>query len=513
MRITHSKSSRDAKNYYAFSDYYDAGPSQLKGHWFGRGATLLGLEGEVDKELFDRLIDNKMPFDDERLTARNRADRRVGTDLTLSAPKSVSLLWGVTQDNDILEAVQQAAFETLVDVEQDAQTRVNHERGKMTLERTSNILGGMWIHTTSRPVDGYPDMNLHAHCFVVNATKAKDRWTAVDLSAVVRDSGFYEAVFQSRLASRVGALGYPIERSERDFEIAGISRATIDKFSRRTALIEKIATEKGITDADEKGKLGAQTRDKKSTNLIPQNELPDKWREQLTDAEAAQLNWIASKEADSTAEQITASHAVDFATQHCFEREAVIRERQLLRKAILRGIGTADVDAIRAEVAGREWIQEGYEDQALISTREVLSEEQRLLSFARQGRGQVRPLAENHCIKQDFLSDEQQDAVKGLLSSHDQVQILRGVAGSGKTTMMRETIDAIEQRGRRVTVLAPTAEAAHDVLRAKEGFDAETLASFLIDKNAQESAKDGVIWVDEAALVGTRDMAAVPGSS
>jgi ATP-dependent exoDNAse (exonuclease V) alpha subunit len=75
--------------------------------------------------------------------------------------------------------------------------------------------------------------------------------------------------------------------------------------------------------------------------------------------------------------------------------------------------------------------------------------------------------------------------------------------------MMHEAIEAIEKAGKPVTVLAPTAEAAHGVLAEQEGFNAETLARFLADERSHVDAKDGLIWINEAALVGTKDMVAI----
>ncbi len=179
----------------------------------------------------------------------------------------------------------EALSDTLTYLEQDAQTRVNHARGVMSLQKTGNIVGASWLHTTSRPVDGWPDPNLHVHCFVINATHTGNRWTAVDLSSVVRDSGFYEAIFQSRLAENIVKLGYPVSRNAKDFEIEGVSRQTIDKFSRRTAVIEEAAKAGGITNAKEKGSLGAKTRDKKSTSEVPVAELPAKWQSVMNGSE------------------------------------------------------------------------------------------------------------------------------------------------------------------------------------------------------------------------------------
>ncbi|MEO1530318.1 MAG: MobF family relaxase [Planctomycetota bacterium] len=261
MRINHSYNAAGTKRYLEVSDYLEADTNRFsKGRWFGKGAQLFGLEGDVDKAVFDRLVDNQHPFEDELLTQRQHANRRCGTDLTFTTPKSVSILWAETQDDAILQAVQRAAHDTLAELEKVAQTRVNHERGSMSLQKTGNLLGASFLHTTSRPVDGYPDPALHIHCYAVNATHTDGRWTAVDLSAVYRDSGLYEAIFQSKLAEQLKGLGYPVEPTSRDFEIAGFSRKTIDKFSRRTALIEAEAEARGITNALEKGQLGAKTR-------------------------------------------------------------------------------------------------------------------------------------------------------------------------------------------------------------------------------------------------------------
>jgi ATP-dependent exoDNAse (exonuclease V) alpha subunit len=79
-------------------------------------------------------------------------------------------------------------------------------------------------------------------------------------------------------------------------------------------------------------------------------------------------------------------------------------------------------------------------------------------------------------------------------------------AGSGKTTLMKEAVDKIEQTGKKVTVVAPTAQASRGVLK-EEGFEnAETVAKLLVDKRLQNSLKDQVLWVDEAGLLGTQDM-------
>ena len=104
------------------------------------------------------------------------------------------------------------------------------------------------------------------------------------------------------------------------------------------------------------------------------------------------------------------------------------------------------------------------------------------------------------------MSKEQKQVVNHILLNRDFVILIQGRAGTGKTTMMTEAVRAIESRGKQVFAFAPTAEASRGVLRA-EGFEkADTVASLLTDKKYHHLIKGQVIWIDEAGLIGSRDM-------
>ena len=65
LRVTQQNGSQGAKEYYATADYYSEG-QEIIGLWGGKTAKLLGLEGTVDKQAFDRLCDNLDPRDAPR---------------------------------------------------------------------------------------------------------------------------------------------------------------------------------------------------------------------------------------------------------------------------------------------------------------------------------------------------------------------------------------------------------------------------------------------------------------
>src|SRR5438552_4435616 len=112
LRITQQDSAKAASRYYASADYYSEG-QEIIGLWGGEGARLLGLDGVVDQLAFERLCDNLDPRDGKQLTARTRADRTVGYDFTFSVPKSVSLLYAMSGDRQILDAFREAVDETM----------------------------------------------------------------------------------------------------------------------------------------------------------------------------------------------------------------------------------------------------------------------------------------------------------------------------------------------------------------------------------------------------------------
>jgi conjugative relaxase-like TrwC/TraI family protein len=509
LRINQSKQAAGAKSYYSTADYYSEG-QELTGHWRGVAAGKLGLHGAIEQRAWDDLCDNLHPQTGQRLTRRTDADRTVGYDFNFHVPKSLSWLYAMTRDERLLDAVRYAVGGTMAAIEAEMATRVRKD-GKNENRITGNMLWGEFIHFTSRPVDGIPDPHLHLHCFVFNNTwdKGEQAWKAGQFRDLKRDAPYFEAVFHSQLSERLAMLGLPIERSAKAWELGGVGKPTLDKFSRRTAQIEDKAREKGIDDAVAKSYLGAKTRENKRKDLsFP--ELQATWRSRLTEQELDVLATLENRIGEDAPppDETSSARALGYAIGHVFERQSVVPERHVLAAALRHSVGKASVKQIHAEAGRSDLIVGERRGRRMATTRGVLKEEKRLIDFARQGRGRCKPFQSGpRTFQRNWLNEGQKKAVEHILGSRDQVILLRGAAGVGKTTLMQETVEAIEAGGTKVLAFAPSAAASRGVLRG-EGFrEAETVARLLADEPLQQQARGQVLWVDEAGLLGSRDMA------
>ncbi len=503
LRIIQNTHVNGAKSYYSTADYYSEG-QELTGRWRGEAARRLGLHGNVKQAEWDALCDNTDPRTGKQLTARLRKDRTIGYDFNFHVPKSVSILYGATRDERILEAFRDSVDSTMRAMEEEMSARVR-KGGKDENRRTGNMAWGEFIHFTSRPIDNVPDPHLHAHCFVFNVTHddKEQAWKAGQFRELKRDAPYFEAVFHSRLGHRLHELGLPIARTKKGWELDGLDKGLLRKFSRRRAQIEEVAREMGIEDPAEWAELGAKTRQRKQKDLtLP--ELQDVWQSRMS---APELDAVAALEGklggDADPNDPNASaRALKYAIGHVFERKSVVPHRELLATALKHSIGEATVEQVLNHAESSDLIIGERNGRQMATHRDVLDEESRVIDFARKGRGACRAFSKSHeSFKRDWLNDAQKGAVRHIVASRDRVILLRGSAGVGKTTLMREAVEELEEAGTKVFAFAPSADASRGVLR-NDGFkDADTVARLLIDEKLQRQAAGQLIWVDEASLL------------
>jgi conjugative relaxase-like TrwC/TraI family protein len=513
LRIFCSEDVSQARNYYTSSLKYEADPSKLGqyygqeqeviGEWHGKGAERLGLHGKVDQAAFESLCDNKRPGTNNRLTPRTNDHRRVGYDFNFNCPKSVSVVHALTGDERVLAAFRESVSETMRQMESDMKTRVR-VHGADEDRKTGNMVWGEFIHFTARPVEGRPDPHLHAHCYAFNATydPAEEKWKAGQFGDIKRDAEFYEAAFHVRLAKKMGELGYTVGRSGDWWEIKGLSRETLEKFSQRTEKIEAAAKEGAIDDAAAKDKLAARTREKKVKTSM--SDLKREWADRLTPEEKQSLAGLLGQQPNQV---ITARESMDYALAHCHERASVVNDKALVTEALWHGVGQVDVVQVERQLLREDILMQDMDGRRWCTTTEVLREEWENIDFVKKGYGQCHTLnPKPYTFQNSQLGQDQRDTVRHVMTSPDRVMATRGPAGAGKTTMMQEAVAGIEAGGHRVFTFAPSAESSRGTLR-KEGFqDAQTVAHLLKNESLHPQLHGQVLWIDEAGLLSARQM-------
>jgi len=516
LRIHPIESAGQAESYYAKSDggYY-LEPDDLRRAWVGRGAELLGLEGPPDYEQFKRLIHGLDPRSGEQLTAKILENRIPGWDVNVHCPKGVTMVIE-SGDDRVQDALWEAARETVADLERMATTRVR-KGGKQADRVTGNLVGYAVEHAETRPAkaDNMPDPHRHIHMVLFNLTfdKKEGEWKAVKFRPVMDLRKYFDRRFNQRFSHKLAGLGYDIEthwkrddkgaRKYMGWDVKGVPATVIRKFSRRSAEIDKLADELGVTSIVAKDKLGATSRQGKRKDLTLER-CRQYWSSRVTPHEGEQIADTISRAKLGLNPKLepAADLAMSYAIGHHFERHSVVPLKTLEITAMERSMGAGLPEDVE-RAAGRQGL---LVRDGLATTKEVLAEERRVIGFAREGRGSWRPLGT--AIEADVqgferLSAQQQAAVRHVWQSPDRAILVRGGAGTGKTSMMKVAVAGIEQP---VVVLAPSADASRGVLRA-EGFgEANTIAHFLQDESFREKAKGGVIWIDEAGLASIRQL-------
>ncbi|HEX3622459.1 MAG TPA: MobF family relaxase, partial [Acidimicrobiales bacterium] len=258
------------------AEYYLDGA--VCGRWLGRAATSLGLAGPVDPEGFRRVLAGRDPATGDMLIGGRAATkgRTPGYDLTISAPKSVSLL-AVLSDPAVGDQVREAhrravdAAMRLVDVEVATVRRGRDGSRQLPAE----LVAASFQHYTSRAVDP----QLHTHVVVANMGRAGDgRWTALHgqrLYGWAKTAGtLYQAQLRAELTQRLGVGWGPVRNGRA--EIEGFTRAQLEAFSTRRAEIAAQLDRVGRSDPRSAQLAAWSTRDPKVE--IPEPLLVPRWR-------------------------------------------------------------------------------------------------------------------------------------------------------------------------------------------------------------------------------------------
>jgi conjugative relaxase-like TrwC/TraI family protein len=225
-------------------DYHSRG-GEPPGRWAGEGSERLSLRGPVTHAEFEAALNGLDPKIGDRLVQQGGRGRHhsAGWDMTFSAPKSVSVLWALSevyQRQAIERAHQSAVLTATAHLERNAAWARRGHAGCMR-EQTAGLLMAQFDHHTSRE----SDPQLHTHSFIFNLAPRRDgSWGAIvsrELYKAQKDAG---AMYRRELAVELERLGYRLDR-QNGFRIAAIPRDIERAFSKRRQAIEEAARSHG----------------------------------------------------------------------------------------------------------------------------------------------------------------------------------------------------------------------------------------------------------------------------
>jgi conjugative relaxase-like TrwC/TraI family protein len=517
--------------------------------WVAKAADRFGTQPVETVAKLGRIarIDPEPLYGDEWGRAMKAKDLRIdermaGVDTVMSADKTVSMVYALGDEATrevILHEFNESCRSALGYLDGLAATAVRGSASKGTAVdiETDGILAVSFTHDEARPTGECQcgDPHLHQHVIVLNTARGSDgEWSAIQHDLITPNAKtaghLHEAELRARLTERLGVNWRPVVNGLAGVE--GITDEAIRHFSKRSNDIEAEQVEAGTL-----GKVGDQAANhahrQAKREQMPVGDRHDYWTAEaagigvdidgvldrgprvsgpLTDAEIlAQLtNERSSFSHADLIRNLADSYRGGAYSAKILARADAILDSHDLVIALDQSASALTKGDIRRGAGGRVY---AYSVTQKWTTPEMLDLERELVDAAvsRQGTGVAkldRDLVEVLIDRAPFtLSAEQANAVRGLTTSGNGVDVLHAGAGSGKTSAVLGTVrQAYEASGYRVIGATTSAKAAR-VLSDDGGLDAATIASTLIDLDRGGIGAGTVLVLDEASMIGTRNLA------
>jgi conjugative relaxase-like TrwC/TraI family protein len=562
------KSATNATKYYQHADYYGAEAKGIWFGSGAEDFKLSGtFEAKTDQGFKD-LIEGKMP--DGRvignLDKHNNNIHRPGMDLTFSSPKSFSIQMHVLVDQQEKQKLDNARMKalttTLSYIENSGIIYTRKGRGGKITEPISKLTYALFVHTTNRKLEPQD----HVHCLLANATKCVDgKFRTIVWDDLLRQNKFIGQIFRNELALEVKKLGYEIRTtqlsdSSSSFELKHISQNLIDAFSTRRKEIEALFKLYDVKTKEGKDRIVINSREAKKT--VPEKELKETWAKiadsvlnskekdntksleiTMSDMKQSALEFtralldqtIYKHQIDSikAPAKLSVSDVIAMAVKDITYNESVFSKEELFKAALKHSIGEFGIRDIKKAIAdtlkSNQIIKSDFGDNAYTS-KELLEKEGNIIKISKRGLNKSSSIIspkvfdkrfayhEQHNVRGYHLNNQQVNAVRHILTSKDKITAIQGLPGVGKSTVL-ETINLMSKDKIIALGAAPTASAAQ-TLEESSQIKSKTLHSFIGKYKGylegrgtkegllkiQQDFKKSVVFVDEASLVGTRQM-------
>ena len=498
-------------------DYYTEG-GEPPGEWHGRMSGAIGLSGYVRPGQLQRLFEGYDPETGEALASNSGQGHKAGWDCTFSAPKSVSVAWGLA-DEDLQQSIadaHDAAVRAGLDYLENKAFSSRDRDGGQPLQ---GIIAATFQHGTSRE----QDPQLHTHCAIANLGLREDG-TVCALDFDSRWKMAAGAVYRAELAKRMQELGFKVERDDKSFKLSAVPEPICKLFSKRRQQIESYLTEKGFESAKAANVAALATR--KSKESPDRGILKAEWLREAEEAgysletikamltpgqtfECVQprldipsiISGLTRQESTFTRQQLEAAIAI--------EAQGVAGASEIsgiVERAVQQGLASQELEGlVRLESPGNK--QNARRTTDIFTTRELLQLEQEAIASAVDRRGDRRHVVSADAKLFEGLSGEQVNAVQHITYESGAIACVRGLAGTGKSHMLGKARQAWENAGFDVIGCALAGKAA-DGLQQGSGINSQTLHSLLaeLDTGSRGLSENSVVVMDEAGMVGTRQL-------
>lgn len=499
-------SPQQGKTYYIKDDNYYL-KEEIQSEWFGRGAADLGLEGSVETEAFQALLEGKTP-DGEQLHAKsiNLGKHRAAYDCTFSSPKAFSV--AAFRDPRLLE-VHQLAVETALSVAEDryAQCREwNVEEKKQEAVGTGSITAALFPHDTSRSLDP----QIHTHVLIFNHTKdSKGNYRALYADEIFANRVLMDKIYLNQLAYGLRELGYEVEQTADAFTMTGFPQEFLDTFStRRKKEIEPEVARQIANGAVPSGQLyqkaalstRSRKRDASRESLVA--EIDEEATRQGIALPTGNTHSQDLSESGEVQAAIAASQGID----HAEERESVFRRGKVEQFALENHLGQQSWEQLQTALEETNQLVHAEPSTDKYTTQTAIEREAETIRLMEVGRGSVSAIAsfeEVSAIASESLTKGQKQALELSATTNDRIIAWQGVAGAGKSYALNLYRQLAEQKGFEVKGFAPSAEGAK-VLGEEAQMQADTVAS-LLHSEVNGMTKKGVWIIDEAGMLSAKD--------